>query len=274
MTNFCMAEVPDPEIIVYKKTPEADLEMTILRPDPELTKKNKKGTPTILYFFGGGFKNGTIEQLRPQAEALRDEGMIAILVDYRVNATHNVFPNKGIEDARTAMRYVRENAKKLGVNPKMIACSGASAGGHITASLAFVDAFNDQNDNLKISAVPNAIILICPGLDSSPEIQSEASLFRKIEGYEENWRNFSPVHNIKKGAPPAILLIGDKDELVNFSTVTAFEKEMESVGADFKLFVYEGGTHTFFNKRGNGGKYFRLTMVDTIDFLKRLGYIK
>ncbi|MFR9547100.1 MAG: carboxylesterase family protein, partial [Rikenellaceae bacterium] len=110
-----IASAAEEQVIVYKNTPEADLTMTILRPD--LKKKSRKGTPAILYFFGGGFRGGALDQFRPQAEMLRDKGMIAIMVEYRVKLRHNVLPNKGIEDARTAIRYVRANAKELGIDP-------------------------------------------------------------------------------------------------------------------------------------------------------------
>lgn len=271
LTTLCMAAPQAEETIVYKSTPEADLEMIVLRPDSELTKKDKKGTPAILFFYGGGFKNGKIDQLRPQAEILRDKGMVAILVDYRVQSRHNVLPDRGISDGLSAMRYVRENAKKLGINPDMIACSGASAGGHIAASVAFVDVFSDPSDNLKISPIPNALVLFNPGVTNEPMPSNESSLFRQID---RDWRDFSPMHNIgTKKAPATIFFVGDKDEFVSIETSEAFRDAIEATGAEFRLKVYEGCEHTFFNSYKHDGKYFKLTMDETVQFLTDLGYI-
>lgn len=270
VAGVVFAEIPPEEVITYKHTEQADLEMTILR--PELSKKNRKGTPTIMFFFGGGFKNGKIDQLRPQAEMLRDCGMIAILVDYRVESRHNVLPNSGIEDGRTAIRYIRENAKKLGINPNMIAVSGASAGGHIATSMAFVDVFNDPNDNLKTSAKPDALVLFNPVVVNSPETSSSNSLFAKID---KHWSEYSPLHNVgDKLAPPTIFFVGDKDQYVSMETSEAFRDAVSATGAEFRLKVYEGCEHTFFNSYKHDGKYFKLTMEETIKFLEDLGYIQ
>lgn len=265
LSSICMAH-PEEEVIVYKQTEQADLSMTILR--PELTQKSKKGTPTILFFFGGGWRGGTIEQFRPQAEMLRDKGMIAILVEYRTFTKHNTLPDRCIEDAKSAMRYVRENAKALGVNPKMIACSGGSAGGHLAAATAFIDKFNSQDDNLKVSSIPNALVLFNPVIDNSPE-EYNTELLDDL-----SWAEISPSHNIGRSAPPTIFFVGDQDIHLSIKASNEFMDKIEATGAISNLHVYEGCEHSFFNNYKHDGKYFRITMNEVIEFLTGLGYLK
>lgn len=93
--------------------------------------------PAILLFFGGGWLHGSIHQFEPQAQALADRGMTAILVDYRVLCRDGVDPRAGMKDAAAAMRFVRAHADELSIDPRRIAAGGGSAGGQLALSTAF-----------------------------------------------------------------------------------------------------------------------------------------
>jgi len=114
----------------YTKTKQADLEIIVHFP-PGWKETDKR--PGIVFFFGGGWENGTIKAFEPQAQYLASRGMVAARADYRVKSRHGVTPKECVEDARNAMRWFRQNAGKLGVDPDRIVASGGSAGGHIAA---------------------------------------------------------------------------------------------------------------------------------------------
>ncbi len=251
------------QTLTYKTVGERKLNMVKIT-----SEKTTKKSAAILFFFGGGWNNGKIDQLRPQAEILAELGMTCFLVDYRVKSRDKVMPDKCIEDAKSAMRYVRENAKSLGVNPKKIAASGASAGGHLAAAAAYIDEFNDAGDNMKISCVPDALVLFNPVCDSSPRAYSTASV--KAVG----WERMSALHHIKKSSPPAIFMVGDKDKFVPVVSATEFKERVEATGAYCELLIYEGCEHTFFNTYRHDGKYFKLTMEEVIKFLTKIKFIK
>jgi len=84
----------------YTKTKQADLEMVVHFP-PGWKDTDKR--PGIVFFFGGGWENGTIKAFEPQAQYLASRGMVAALADYRVKSRHGVTPKECVDDARTAM---------------------------------------------------------------------------------------------------------------------------------------------------------------------------
>ena len=114
------------ENVLYKKTPQEDMYLYILRPQA----KSGKALPAIVYFTGGGWVNGDVYGQIPNPAWFRDHGIIGIEADYRVKSRHGTTPIECIEDAKSAIRYVRVHAKELGIDPNKIIAAGGSAGGH------------------------------------------------------------------------------------------------------------------------------------------------
>jgi acetyl esterase/lipase len=91
--------------------------------------------PALLWIHGGGMIVGT-----PQFEALgsgraaRELGAVVVSPDYRL-APENPFP-AGLDDCMATLRWMRDNADELGIDPDRIAVVGASAGGGLSAAVA------------------------------------------------------------------------------------------------------------------------------------------
>lgn len=169
-----------------------------------------------------------------------------------------------MKDAKSAIRYVREHAAELHVDPQRIVASGGSAGGHLAAATALVAPFNEGTDRLSYSCVPNALILFNPVIDNGPGGY----------GYErigEAFKDFSPLHNIREGAPPTIFFLGTEDRLIPVETAQYYKTVMEKVGSRCDLFLYEGQGHGFFNYTQI--EYYKLTMIEANRFLISLGYL-
>jgi len=202
------------EKILYKKTPQEDMYLYLLRP----MKKTKKALPAIVYFTGGGWVNGDVYGQIPNPAWFRDHGIIGIEADYRVKSRHGTSPLECIQDAKSAIRYVRAHAKELGIDPDRIIAAGGSAGGHIAACTFLVGGDNPE-ENLKISSKPNALVLHNPGLG---------------EGFGKEFFDvhpeFSPILNVKKGWPPTILCNGTIDRTTPFKTAEKFNRLMKETG--------------------------------------------
>ncbi|MFI3331016.1 MAG: alpha/beta hydrolase [Rikenellaceae bacterium] len=252
------------ETFIYKNTNTTNLKMMKVTSD-----KVEKNAPAIVLFFGGGWSGGKLSQLKPQAEIFAENGVVAFLADYRLAKRDKATPAISIEDAKSAMRYLRENAKELGINPKKIIASGASAGGHLASATAFITEFDCPDDNLKISPVPNAMILFNPVSDTSPEGYYPQS----VKNFGD-WKRLSPLHHIEKTSPPAIFFVGTKDIHVPVASAQAFKTAVEGAGARCDLKIYENCTHGFFNNYKYEGKYFKITMDEAIKFLKEIKFIK
>ncbi|HEV3028839.1 MAG TPA: alpha/beta hydrolase, partial [Planctomycetota bacterium] len=120
---------------VYKKTEQGDLKISISFPEDWKASDRR---PVIVFFFGGGWTQGTVQQFAPQAAYLAKRGMVAARADYRVKSRHQVTPDKCVEDAKSAVRWLRKNAATLGIDPEKVVAAGGSAGGHLAACTATV----------------------------------------------------------------------------------------------------------------------------------------
>ena len=126
--------------------------------------KDSDKRPAIVFFFGGGWTSGKLEQFEPQASHLARRGMVAARADYRVKSRHGVTPKECVEDAKSAVRWMRANAAKLGVDPDRIVAAGGSAGGHIAACTAFSPGLDAEGEDANVSSKPNALVLFNPVL--------------------------------------------------------------------------------------------------------------
>lgn len=230
--------------------------------NPQLVE-GKKNYPCVIFFFGGGWINGNPEQFRKHANHFARKGLVCFLVDYRVKSRQGTTPFESLKDAKSAIRFVRENAHKFHVIKDSIIAAGGSAGGQLAAAAALIDGYNESTDDLSVSAKPDALILFNPVIDNGPGGYG-------FERIGNEYKKFSPLHNIHKGAPPTIIFLGTKDKLVPVETAQYYKKVMEKVGSRCNLILYPGAGHGFFNKE----EYVEKTLSEADQFLISLGYIK
>lgn len=100
-----------------------ELKASVFRP------KNASKAPAVIMVHGGGWSSGTPSLQFPLAERLAERGYVAIPVEYRLTPEAK-YP-AGLHDVKTAVRWVRANADRLGVDTARIAISGCSAGGQL-----------------------------------------------------------------------------------------------------------------------------------------------
>lgn len=255
--------VPEPtRIIAYKKVGDVELTLHIFEPTGHQAGDR---APAIVLFFGGAWRNGTPAQFYPQCAYFAARGIWAAAADYRVKNRHNTTPVECVEDGKSALRYVRSHAAELGIDPDRLAAGGGSAGGHVAAAAATTTAFDEATDDLKVSPVPNALVLFNPVYDNGPGGWGHD----QVAAY---WEKISPRHNIRTGMPPAIVFLGREDKLIPVVTAEKFQAAMHAVGSRSELRLYDGAGHGFFNPANHDGKYFWETMREACEFLVSLGY--
>lgn len=262
-SNAVPETLPGADSRIYKTVGETKLRLHIYQP-PKRQKDAK--LPAIVFFFGGGWRNGTPAQFVEHCKYLAARGMVAITVEYRVKSRHNATPLECIADAKSALRWVRKNAGELGLDANRIAAGGGSAGGHLAAALATVNGFDDKSDDLKISAVPNALVLFNPALDVA-NIPTDY-------GFGEQAKAASPLQNVKGKLPPTIIFHGTADTTVPFAQATNFCAAMKQHGNACDVKAYEGRGHGFFNFGRGDGNDFKTTVRAMDEFLCSLGYLK
>jgi len=126
----------------YKNTAQADLTLDVYYP----AEPSDEALPAIVFFFGGGWVGGSRQHFAPHSQYLASRGMIAITADYRIRNEHGTTPQQAVQDARSAMRYVKQKAKMLGIDTTRLAAGGGSAGGHLALSTVTLQGFDDPSD--------------------------------------------------------------------------------------------------------------------------------
>ncbi len=263
------------KVAIYKTIDNTKLKAWIFNPPKHQTTDKK---PAIVFFFGGGWNGGTPTQFVKHCEYLAARGMVAITVDYRVFKRQGVKPPQCVADAKSAIRWMREQADSLGIDPNKIVAGGGSAGGHLAASTATLPDYDESTEDLTISAVPNAMALFNPVLltatladkyEVAPKVQK--TLLKRM-GTEPS--TLSPIHHIQAGMGPSIIFHGTADRTVPYKTAEIFYQLMDKKGNDCTLVAYEGEGHGFFNygRKNNGA--FVDTMAKLDDFLVRIGYLE
>jgi len=258
---------------VYKTASGTELKIYIFNP-PNHSAKDRR--PAIVFFFGGGWTSGSPKQFEQQSRYLASRGMVAMTADYRVASRQGVKAVECVRDAKSAIRWVRQNAKRLGIDPNRVAAGGGSAGGHLAAATGVIDGLDEPDEDLKISSRPNAMVLFNPALVMAPV--SGAAQNRQMPdlsaraGIEPE--KISPYHNVRKGAPPAIIFHGKADTTVPYITAEMFAEKMVKLGNRCELAGFEGEKHGFFNYGRDGGKAYFTTLKKADEFLASLGYVK
>jgi len=274
-------QFPDARAEVYKTVGDTKLSLSIFEPPASVagatagaTPKNR---PAIVFFFGGGWTNGSPAQFEQHCRYLATRGIVAITADYRVSSRQNVKPVDCVADAKSAVRWVRTHAARLGIDHQRIAAGGGSAGGHLAAASATLPGFETPGENTAVSSAPNALVLFNPALVFAPLPGLALSDFADrvpADRMGTEPKNLSPAHHVKKGTPPTIIFHGEADTTVPYATAEAFTRAMLAAGNRCDLVGTPGAAHGFFNYGRGDNSGYHATLVATDKFLASLGWIK
>jgi acetyl esterase/lipase len=256
---------------VYKTVGDAQLKLWIFPPkDHQATDAR----PAIVFFFGGGWTNGSPQQFEQHCRYLASRGMVAITADYRVASRQQVKAVDCVRDAKSAVRWIRSHAGELGVDPTRIAAGGGSAGGHIAACAGTIEGFDPAGEDAQVSSRPDALVLFNPVVSFDPGLAESKD--GRVTGLANRMgvepTALSPANHVDAGDPPTLILIGTKDFLIEGNR--QFAQRMQAAGVRCELDLYESRTHGFFNYGRDGDKDFRATLASADRFLASLGWIE
>ncbi|MGL5272050.1 MAG: alpha/beta hydrolase fold domain-containing protein, partial [Phocaeicola sp.] len=237
------------------------LKMTLLTP------RTKELKPAIIYFPGGGFTSADHEKYIEMRMALAKAGFVVAAAEYRV--VPNKFPAL-VVDAKSAVRYLRANAEKFGIDPNRIGVIGDSAGGYVAQMAGATNGEEgfDQGDYLDQSSDVQAVVtiygisnLLNIGEGYSQEIQdvhaspavTEALLvhgpaFATFAGSSifsdtKKALEASPMGHIKNNMPPYLIMHGSEDKLVSSAQSEQLYKALNEKGNKAEYVVVEGAGH-------------------------------
>ncbi len=251
------------ETVVYKQTTRGDLQLHVMRPTGTAPAG---GRPCMVFFHGGGWRRGSSNQFRAFGAMLAQHGIVGMSADYRLLETEErLIPVDAIEDARSAMRFVRKNAARFGCDVARIGAGGGSAGAHLAMMTAVKSPVDDAHDDLTVDPRPAALILL-NGPVNFDEYPSPVSV--------EERRRFAPYYLLDGTFPPTLMMHGTADKVVPYRQVVEFHDKAKKLGVpNFYLVPFEGRGHGFFNKgKGQPGDWDRAAH-EMLVFLHGLGWV-
>lgn len=240
LNGACAAEVnydPDKRM-TYKTADGVELKLHFF--DPEGLKPSDRRA-AIVFFFGGGWNGGTPKQFYEQARVLADRGMVAISAEYRIKKRHKTTPFECVKDGKSAVRWIRQHASELGVDPSRIVASGGSAGGHVAACTGVIKGLDEAGEDLAVSSIPNAMILFNPVLDTTAKGYGLKSVGKSRQ------TEISPCHHVGAGIVPTLVFHGTADTTVPFENAERFTRLMKEAGNVCHLERSHGNGHGSFN---------------------------
>jgi acetyl esterase/lipase len=225
----------DYDVETYKTVNNHSLKALIYRSrDIETNKKH----PAFIFVHGGGWEIGEPEWGRDICRRYSSLGFVSISFEYRLEGKHKANALDAIADVKSAIRWTREHANDLNINPDRIVAYGFSAGGHLAACTAMVSGFDDPNDNHKFSCIPNVLIV-----KSAPIIIFEDnSHFSRIEDLS-SVKDCSPIEHIRADLPPTLIIHGSLDPYTPLWSIKEFEKRMKRFNNRCELHIYDGIKH-------------------------------
>jgi acetyl esterase/lipase len=259
-TAFAVGETPGSNNMIYKTVGERELRIYIDYPPGW---KAGDSRPGIIFFFGGGWFKGMLEKFKPQAKYFASRGMVAARADYRVKSRDGVRPDECVKDARSAVRWMRQNARKLGIDPEKLITSGGSAGGHLAACMMIPKSVEADSDDLSISTIPQAMVLFNPALNFHDE-----RIIGQLNGDKKLADKISPTLHMSRKTPPALILFGTEDKLKIHGE--EYWKKAEALGVRADKYLAEGQGHGFFNR----SPWRERTLIATDRFLASLGFLE
>jgi len=209
--------------------------------------KTLSTTACVVIFPGGGYRMRAEHEGKGYAEFLSSHGITAFVVDYRVEPHRFPAP---LYDARYAVRYVRANASKLGVDPARIAVMGSSAGGHLAAlcSTCDPDFMRDEREMYaEVSPRPDAQILCYPVICCPAEVGEHAHRGSYLELIgEENetlQRQLDPSLLVTKNTPPAFIWHTANDGCVSVMNSYRYASQLRLHGILTEMHIFPHGRH-------------------------------
>lgn len=250
-------------IKTYKTVDGYKLDIHIFLPDSmDKTKKS----PVMVYFSGGSWTKGNPEWAFYSCASNAKKGWVGVSVEYRLADRHETTPFEAVKDARSAIRWLRMNADAYNIDTSRIVATGNSAGGHLVLTTALANEWNEDSDNLNYSATPN-LLLVNAGVYSLYAENSTDWITRDLAD-KSLAKKISPIHLLRTGLPPMLIIHGTNDQSVNYASAKAFAIEMEKLGNDFEFHTLEGAPHAIWFDRRFSGKVSELRKA----FLIKYGY--
>lgn len=202
----------------------------------------------VIVLPGGGYGHLAMDHEGKQiAEWLNSFGVTAFVLKYRMSSTGHKHPVP-MMDGQRAIRYVRANAKKWGVNPDRIGVMGFSAGGHLASTLGThfdAGAAGDKDAIEHASSRPDFLILCYPVISMTESYRHQGSRDNLLGKTPDPAlvKSMSNETQVTARTPPTFIFQTSEDKGVPAENCIAFYLALHKAGVPAEMHIFESGKH-------------------------------
>lgn len=265
-TSFAAEKTAQPKhtgkAYVYKISDGKERQIEIFFPPNHDPAKSK--VPGMIFFHGGAWLGGSRAEYRRTCAYFASRGLVCATADYQMlkmsKAEAHKLPAgrsqiKGVcvTDAKSAIRWFKQHAEELGIDPNRIIAGGTSAGGHISALATMSPQLDDPADPKGIDTSVVGYIWVNPAFSGGDRRTPEIDLMR----------------HMKAEMPPTIVFFGEKDGWKKgWDAARAKWKSLGTKAIELK--IAPGETHGFWN---HSAQWETTMLIDTDKFLVKHGFL-
>lgn len=242
------------EDVVYGRKFGTALTFDVFRPE-------KPNGASVLFMVSGGFSSNHARIDVKNYQLFLEHGYTVFAIVHGSQPRYIV--TEIVEDIHRAVRFIRTNAARFGVDPNKFGITGTSSGGHLSLIMGLRGGPGHANAKDPVdreSSAVQAVACFCPPTDfvnwggpgdDQLSIGPVGSRFKSAwgpkaetaEGRQAISREVSPIHFVSAKMAPTLVLHGDADKTVPFYQARIFEQKCAAAGAVYKLVVREGKDH-------------------------------
>ncbi len=240
--------------IAYARYGERELQLDLWRP-----KTGSQPIPAIVCIHGGGWFQGDRNSMANLAQALAARGYVTVTISYRLSGEAK-FP-AAIQDCKAALRFLRANAAKYGIQSDAIGVTGLSAGGHLAALLATSGGVKELEGDGG-NADQSSAVQACVAMGAQSDLESARIGELSAAPSNPHYRPFlgdsqakipqtyalaSPRHHLDKSDPPLLFMSGELDDASTHADDT--RADLTNLGIATGYTMIPKAPHAFLGKQ-------------------------
>jgi acetyl esterase/lipase len=245
--------------LVFAKYGEESMLLDLFQPNVATAEHR---LPAVLVVTGGGWTAGDRKRLEHIATWLSGHGFVTAALDYKLARPDAPSFPRNIQDCKAAVRFLRANAERFGIDAERIGVVGGSAGGHLAALLGTATGVAELeglggNADAKSSVQAVAVMAGPVNLESAEITRRSANakptsvqvmLGKSFAEAPQLYQLASPLHHLKAGVPPFLFMDGSLDNPEN--RYVEFRARLRELGVAEKMAVLPEGPHGMWNMEG------------------------
>ena len=200
----------------------------------------------LILLHGGAWSGGDKSYLAPTVDALQKskKNLTIVNINYRLTSSPGIRLEQQLSDIELLINHLRQNAAQYNITDGKFVIGGVSAGGHLALDYAYL-----KNSN---HAIKSVVGIVTP-TDLTSEDLREGGLEKPIQQLlgktfddaPDEYRNASPIYNLKSDVPPTILFCGGKDLVVPQIQGELLKVKLNLLGVKNRYYFYPEETHDF-----------------------------